>query len=162
MSSWSAVTEQDDRAGRQSETRNRPPAGSNSEEHDHGYDCRRDGSRDRRSARSIGKRKGVVRRIRRRTETPCFADESLGDATQLLGLWIGRFDALVQDEIGHQVAQHRAATACVAVELPTRVSVSHWISSMPSSAAAASSAPAFGASCRSSFPMRDPCSRESL
>src|SRR5262249_54287174 len=95
----------------------------------------------------------VPRRVGRLADATRLRDEALRDATDFLRLRFGRLDALVQHEVGREVTEHRAAATGVAVELSTRVVVSHLSSAL----AAPSSARASGANCRSSCRAGAPC-----
>jgi len=53
-------------------------------------------------------------------------DQLVGDALNLLGLWDGGGDSVMQNERGGQVLEERRAMALVAGQLSERVAVPHY------------------------------------
>ena len=88
------------------------------------------------ASRLVLRRELVLRRVRHLTEALGLGDEALGDAPQLLGLRVGRLDRLMENEVGREAAEHGAARAGVAVELATRITMTHGLLSSVSQACA--------------------------
>src|SRR5690606_38138713 len=58
-------------------------------------------------------------------------DETLGDPPKLLGLRLGRLDALVKHQISREIAEHGTPVRAVTAELPARLPMSHDLSLSP-------------------------------